>query len=327
MSAVQSTPAKEKQPAELNLWSVAWGDLTWTYIERATQREIEVLGKEYTYFHPLNLEDCLSRIQRPKVDEYDEHLFMVLHFPVFDKEARISHPSEVDIFIGKNFLVTVHCSGDLKPLAKLFKECQIDEQSRAKYMGKSSGYLLYQVIDRLVDAIFPMLDKIDDNIESLQDTVISKPVPQTAQGILVERRDIISMRRIIRPQIDVIDGLERDLENLKYPFLEENLGVYFGDIGDHLHKIRGTLEDYREIVDSLSDTSNWLTSHRIQEIMRVLTIFIAVLMPVELIATIEGSNTLPAYLVGHAAAFYTTLGLQVATAVGLLYYFRRRRWL
>ncbi|MBI4287104.1 MAG: magnesium transporter CorA family protein [Chloroflexi bacterium] len=325
MAVVQ--PTREKQPAQMNLWKVTWGDLTWTYIERPTPREIDILAKEYTYFHPLNLEDCLSRIQRPKIDEYDEHLFTVLHFPVFDKQARISLPSEVDIFVGKNFLVTVHCGGDLKPLAKLFKECQLDEQLRRKYMEKGSGYLFYQVIDRLVDAIFPMLDKINDNIESLQDAVISKPVPQTAQGILVLRRDIISLRRIIRPQIDVIDGLERNLENQKYPFLDEDLGVYFGDIGDHLHKIRGTLEDHREIVDSLSDTSNWLTSHRIQEIMRVLTIFIAVLMPVELLSTVAGSNTIPASWVNNTNVFIGTVILQVAVVAGMLYFFRHRRWI
>ncbi len=316
----------DKPKGDLNLWTASLGDLDWTYIEKPTQREMEVLSKKYTFLHPLNLEDCLSRIQRPKVDEYDEHLFMVLHFPVFDKEARISLPSELDIFIGKNFIVTVHCRGELKSLAKLFKECQLDNNLCKKYMEKGSGYLFYQVIDRLVDSIFPMLDKINDNIEGLQDTVISKPVPQTAQGIFLLRRDIISMRRIIRPQIEVIDNLERDLENQKYPFLEGNLDVYFGDIGDHLHKIRGTLEDDREIVDSLSDTSNWLTSHRIQEIMRVLTIFTSILMVIEVVASMEGSNVLPAEWHNNRGLFFILLGVQLAAVLGLLAYFRHRRW-
>ena len=316
-----------KSRGDLNLWTANFGDLDWTYIERPTQREMDVLSKKYNFLHPLNIEDCLSRIQRPKIDEYDEHLFMVLHFPVFDKGARISLPSELDIFIGKNFIVTVHCRGDLKPLAKLFKECQLDGNLCKKYMEKGSGYLFYQVIDRLVDSIFPMLDKINDHIESLQDTVISKPVPATAQGILVLRRDIISMRRIIRPQIEMIDGLERNLENQKYPFLEGNLDVYFGDIGDHLHKIRGTLEDHREIVDSLSDTSNWLTSHRIQEIMRVLTIFTSILMVIEVVASMEGSNVLPAEWHNNRGLFFILLGVQLAAVLGLLTYFRHRRWI
>ncbi|MBF8265968.1 MAG: magnesium transporter [Dehalococcoidia bacterium] len=285
----------DKPKGELNLWTASLGDLDWTYIERPTQREMDVLSKKYTFLHPLNLEDCLSRIQRPKVDEYDEHLFMVLHFPVFDKEARISLPSELDIFIGKNFIVTVHCRGELKSLAKLFKECQLDNNLCKKYMEKGSGYLFYQVIDRLVDSIFPMLDKINDNIEGLQDTVISKPVPQTAQGIFLLRRDIISMRRIIRPQIEVIDNLERDLENQKYPFLE-------------------------------GDTSNWLTSHRIQEIMRVLTIFTSILMVIEVVASMEGSNVLPAEWHNNRGLFFILLGVQLAAVLGLLAYFRHRRW-
>ena len=178
-----------------------------------------------------------------------------------------------------------------------------------------------------MDGCFPMLDKIGDNIEGLQDAVISKPIPQTAQDILMIRRDIISTRRIIHPQVTVMESLEKNLAQNKYSFLPENLGVYFGDIGDHLQKIWDTLEDHKGIVEALSDTANWLTSHRIQEIMRVLTVFMSVLMVVEVIASMEGSNVLPQRLHNNGALFISLLGVQVAALLGTLYFFHRKRWI
>ena len=128
--------------------TVHYGKVTWTNIERPALEEIEVLKRNFN-FHPLNLEDCL-RIERPKIDEYDDHLFIVMHFPVFDKGQRISRASEVDFFIGASYLVTVH-EGILKPIYQLFDDCQRYEQTRAKHMGRGASRLLYDVIDVLVD--------------------------------------------------------------------------------------------------------------------------------------------------------------------------------
>ena len=311
---------------DLNIQVIVHDKLTWVYIEKPTQHEMDYLAKRYP-FHPLNLDDCISVIQRPKIDEYADHLFLVLHFPVYDKQSRLTTPSEVDFFIGENYLVTVHCSANLRPLVKFFKDCQLDEPTRRENMGRSAGYLLYKVMDRLVDYCFPMLNKINANIEGLQDAVISKPLPATAEGILVIRRDTTSMRRIIRPQVAVVETLERNLKQRKYPFLPEDLDVYFGDIGDHLHKLWGALDDYKEIVDALSDTANWLTSHRIQEVMRVLTIFMSVLMVVEVIASMEGSNVLPQEWHNNKTLFFGLLATQVAAVLALLYFFRRRHWI
>lgn len=319
--AVTSVVPKETKPSRLE--SITWGNLTWTYVERPTRNEINELAKRYPCFHPLNLDDVLSQIQRPKLDEYEDHLFLVMHFPVFVKEARICIPSEVDIFVGEDFLVTVHCSGNLKPLTQLFEKCRDNAQTQQTYMSKGSGYLLYQVLDRLVDYCFPMLDKIGSNTESIEDTAISKPVPRTARDILLARRDIISFRRIIRPQMGVIETLERK----EYSFLGNELAHYFGDIGDHLHKIWESLEDQREIVDALADTSNWLTSHRIQEVMRILTIFMAIILPIEVIASIEGSNLLPGSWLHNPVSFAVATSLQVIILLGMVLFLIRRRWI
>ena len=231
------------------------GRLTWYYIENATEHEVQYLSDNF-HFHTLALDDVLSRNQRPKIDDYESYLFVILHFPVFDKTNRVTTPSELDIFIGENFVVTSH-KGDLKPLSKLFNECLIDENVRQKYMGRSASFLFYQLLDRLVNYCFPILDRIEDNVDKIEDLIFSRAVPETVREISMIRRDLISFRRIIHPQISVVEELEKE----KYPFFKEDQDVYFGDIADHIRKIWDGLEDCKEVVDGLADTSNWLTSH------------------------------------------------------------------
>jgi magnesium transporter len=309
---------------EERIQSITQGKLTWFYIENPTSREVEFLDQRF-HFHPLDLDDVLSRIQRPKIDEYEDYLFLVLHFPVFDKQNRITRPSEVDIFIGENYIVTVHCSANLKPLAKFFHECELHEESRETYLGRSSGFLLYHILDRLVTYCFPILNKITQNIDDIEDIIFEKTVPQTVHRISLLRRDLISFRRVIHPQIAVIETLE----NEEYPFLKEEQEIYFGDIADHIRKIWDGLEDCKEVVDGLAETSNWLTSNRIQEIMRVLTIVMAVITPATLVTSFFGMNIpLPGGIEpGNLLPFGILFGIVALVGLGMLIFLRHRRWI
>lgn len=309
---------------EENIHSITERKLTWFYIEKPTSSEVEFLAQRF-HFHPLDLDDILSRIQRPKIDEYEDYLFMVLHFPVFDKQNHITRASEVDIFIGENYVVTVHCSGDLKPLAKFFQECETKKESRERYLGRSSGFLLYHILDRLGIYCFPILDKITQNIEDIEDVIFDKTVPQTVRQISLLRRDLISFRRVIHPQIAVIETLERE----EYPFFKEDQEIYFGDIADHIRRIWDGLEECKEVIEGLSDTSNWLTSHRIQEIMRILTIIMGLLAPPTLIASIYGMNIpLPGGVnFGSLLPLGILFALMAITAGGIFFYMHRRGYL
>jgi len=304
--------------------SISEGKLTWIYMENPSEAEGRYLADTFG-FHPLEIDDVLSRAQRPKIDEDDDHLFIVLQFPVFDKENRMTRPSEVDVFIGEDYVVTVHCNGDLKPLSKFFRECQIREESRSAYLGRSSGYLLYHIIDRLVNYCFPIVNRITDNIDDVADLIFSEAVPETVRTISLLRRDLISFRRVIRPQISVIETLEQE----DYPFFKEEQEVYFGDIADHVRKIWDSLEECKEVVDGLAETSNWLTSHRIQEIMRVLTIITVVLAPLTLISGIFGMNVyLPGGIDrGSAVSFEWILGIMAASGLGVFAFLRHRHWI
>lgn len=299
---------------------ITHGKLTWVNIEHPTAADIEYLRERYD-FHPLDYEDVLSKIQRPKIDEYEDYLFIVMHFPVFDKSKRVTTPSEVDIFIGAGYLVTIH-DGRLKPLLDFFVACEGDEVTRKRYMGKSTGHLLYQVLDRLVDYCFPILDRVVDNIEEIEDQAFSEDVREMVREISIVRRDLIALRRIIKPQIPVIANLEhRDRD-----FLHEDLDVYFGDVADAFNRIWDTLEDYKEVVEGLSDTVDTLTSYRINEVMRVLTTISVILLPLSLLSGIYGMNIdLP--LDENPWAWIIILGFMGFIVLGMLGYFRRKHWL
>ncbi len=309
---------KEEQ---LNLESLTWGELTWVNIERPTEQETEYLAQHYP-FHPLDLDDCLSRIQRPKIDEYKDYLFLVLHFPVFNIEARVTTPSQVSVFISENYLITLH-KGELKPLVKLFKECQIDEDSRQENFSQGSGYLLYRVVDRLVDYCLPILNKIGNNIERTEDNIFaSSGMPRAIEDISILRRDVISFRRIIWPMRAVIGSLEPKIRR----FNKMDMAVYFGDMTDHVDKIWDALDEYKEVIEGLNAAHDSLATNRTNEVMRMLTIIATILLPLTVVASVYGMNIpLPFQNSGYSLLF--VLAIWVVIVSGMLYFFRRHHWI
>ena len=314
-------PETKKEEEKLNMESLTWGDLTWVNIERPTERETEYLAQNYP-FHPLDLDDCLSRIQRPKIDEYKDYLFLVFHFPVFSKEARVTTPSQLSVFIGENYLITLH-KGNLKPLVKLFRECQIDEESRQENFSQGSGYLLYRILDRLVDYCLPILNRIGGNIESTEDNIFSSSgMPKAIEDISILRRDVISFRRIIWPMRAVIGSLERKARR----FSKTDLAVYFGDMVDHVDRIWDGLDEYKEVIEGLNGTHDSLANNRTNEIMRILTIVATIFFPITLIASIWGMNIPLPFQKSSQSLLYVSL-IMAAVIGGMLYFFRRRRWI
>lgn len=297
------------------------GRITWTNIVRATPDDVESLRVEYPHFHPLDLEDLLSRIERPKIDEYEDYLFTVMHFPVWDKLARISRASEVDMFVGASYLVTIH-DGTLKPLKELFEDCQNDEDVRQRYMSQGASRLYYTVIDKLVDYIFPILNKVDTNIRRVEDNIFSNNSHEVIQDIAFIRRDNIALRRIVRPQTEILESLEE----IDRPFIRDELDVYFGDIRDHLHKATDLISDHKEIIEGLADTANTLATYRTNEVVQILTVISVIMMPLTLVSGIYGMNVdLPLVDTPYAFVFVTSLMLMIS--ISMLIYFKTRGWL
>jgi magnesium transporter len=313
---------QEKEKEErLNLETVTWGGLTWVNIEPPTELEKEYLSQNYP-FHPLDLDDCLSRIQRPKIDEYKGYLFLVFHFPVFNKEDRVLNPSQLSVFIGEKYLITLH-KGELRPLVALFRDCEINEEARQEHLSQGTGYLLYRIIDRLVDYCLPIISKISANIEKTEDNIFaSRRIPRAIGDISMLRRDVIAFRRIIWPMRAVIASMEPKIRR----FTTMDMAVYFGDMIDHVDKIWDALDEFKEIIEGLNDTHDSLATNRTSEIMRMLTVIATILLPLTVVASIYGMN-IPLPFQDSHYSFILVFGVWVIIVTGMLYFFRRHRWI
>ncbi|MDP6511353.1 MAG: magnesium transporter CorA family protein [Dehalococcoidia bacterium] len=304
---------------EAQLISASGEGVTWINIEKATPKQLGYLAQIYS-FHPLDLEDCLSRRQLPKLDEYPDYLFILLHFPVFNKRAKVTQSSQVSIFLGRNYLVTVH-QGDLKPLANMFRACREDEEARRDYLSRDSGYLLYRIMDILVDYTFPILNKVLGNLEDLEDKVFDQKVDAVLDVALL-RRDIAAQRRIIWGLRGVVSLLETRVQ----AFTQEDLSVYFGDVLDHVNRSWSTLEECKDTIEIYKDTDYLLTQDSIQRVMAILTIAITVMVPFSIVSGIYGMNV-PLPGGGGPFTFSMLLLLMLLISGGMLVYFRRQRWM
>ncbi len=295
----------------------------WIDIENPTSEDTVRLAEGYP-FHKLELDDCLSRIQRPKIDydEKDNYLFLVFHFPVFNKEARVTTASQVSVFLGKDYLITLH-EGNLKPLRAFFTDCNTNENTREEFMSHSPGYLMYQILDRLVTYCFPILNKIGTNIDATEDKVFQDDAREAVRDLSMLRRDVLTFRRMIRPQTEVFEWLEKSELSL----IKEDAEVYFGDLADHNHKIMDTLDEYKEVIDGLNDTNNTLTSFRIGQVMRLLTVISVILLPLTLVSGIFGMNVYPFTDDGNSAVIIAVLLSMILIAASMLVFFRSKRWI
>ncbi len=292
----------------------------WVHIAPLAAEDLEYLRRHFR-FHPLDLEDLTSRTEHPKLDLYEDYLFTVMHFPVYNSAHRFSTPCELHCFVGANYVVTVH-DGRLKPLNDLFAELQRNPSLREDVLGKGAGRLFYIILDRLVDSIFPMLAKVGGEIAEIEEQLFSANMGEMITRIAYVRREIITLRGILHPQMMVVSHLE----GARLPFLPAEMRVYFGDILDGFTRAQDLVENYHEIIQSLSDTSMALTSFRINEVMRILTIISVILLPLSLISGIYGMNVaLP--LAGSPWAFLVILGIMALVAGIMLAFFRRRGWL
>jgi magnesium transporter len=316
-AAVDGPPAPDLEP---RVEQIEAQGLRWLDIESPRPVERAWL-EEHFEFHPLDLEDVLSRNQRPKIDEYDDYLFIVLHFPVFDKAVGRLNATELDIFVGPDFLITLPNS-PLPPVQYLFERCRSSDEARDGLLSNGSGYLLYKIVDDSFDYCFPILRKIGNKLERIEQEIFEGRSEEVVREISNVKQEIINFRKVIRPQRTVL----RDLERTKQRYLADDLDVYFDDIVDASERIWDMLENYKEVIEALEDSNESVISHRVNDVLRVLTAFSVVVLPLTLVASIWGMNVgVPGE--GDHAAFWAILSGMVALLVGMLAFFRRRGWL
>lgn len=293
--------------------------LTWVDVVYPTRDEVEALGEHYR-FHLLHREDVLSRQQRPKLDDNEEeaYSFIVLHIPVFDEVERLSVISEVDIFVGSDYVVTFH-DGRLRPMRRLAQTAG-DERGRELLLGHGPGFLLYRIVEALVNYCFPMLYRLDEKLDSLEEEMFKRDTQRIVQDVSYLRRDVIAVRRIIRPNLPVI----RLLASRERDYLRVDEEAYYGDLVDGMTRIWDMLEEHKEIIEGLDSTLSSLTSHRINQEMKTFTLISVILLPMTLLASVLGMNVFIPFA-DHPFALPVALLLMIALASGLFLYFRSRR--
>ena len=311
-------------PAELdaetpNVELIEAHGLRWLHIERPRQADRAWL-EEHFDFHPLDYEDVFSRNQRPKVDEYPEYLFVVLHFPRFDKSIGRLNAAELDMFVGPDFVITLP-NEPLQPLEYLFERCKTREDQREAVFTKGPGYLLYKIVDDCVDASFPMLAKMGNKLERLEDEIFEGRSGEIVRDISNVKQEIINFRKIVRPQRTAL----RDLERTKR-YIPEGLDIYFDDINDASERIWDMLENFKEVVEGLESTNESVLSHQVNDVLKALTAISVVVLPLTLVASIWGMNVgVPGE--GSHTAFWVVVGSMVALLGAMLGFFRSRGWL
>jgi magnesium transporter len=314
--------AAPPEPPAPRVEEITADGLRWVKIDHPSSVEQAWL-EEHFDFHTLDFEDVLSRNQRPKIDRYDEYLFIVLHFPVFDSAAGRLGAGELDLFVGPGYLVTIP-NQPLQPVEYLFDRCRQKEELREQLFSRGSGYLLYRIVDDGFDYCFPMLRKIGNKLDALEEEIFDGRSEEIVRDISNVKQEIINFRRVIRPQRPVL----RDLEKVKSRYLapEMDLEIYFDDIVDAQERIWDVLENYKEVIEALEDTNESVISHRVNDILRVLTSISVIVLPLTLLASIWGMNVgVPGE--GDNTAFWAITSGMVVLLVSMVTYFRRRGWL
>ena len=315
--ALDATRPPEPETPNVEILEAA--GLRWINIVRPRPSDRAWL-EEHFDFHALDYEDVFSRNQRPKVDEYDDYLFVVLHFPRYDKTIGRLNAAELDVFIGPDFVITLP-NETLQPLQYLWDRVSSQLDLRQTLFAKGAGYLLYKIVDDCVDASFPMLAKMGNKLERIEDDIFEGRSAEVVRDISDVKQEIINFRKIVRPQRSALADLERHKR-----YVPENLEVYFDDINDASERVWDMLENFKEVVEGLESTNESVLSHRTNDVLRALTAFNVIILPLTFIASIFGMNVaFPGN--GTTWMFWLILSVMLCTLGGMGWYFRRRGFL
>ena len=274
----------------MSFTTLTYGNVTWTNIVHPDEQDIGQLAVLFPKIHPLNLKDCQNLLEIPKLDHYDDYLFLVLHVPFWDTSAQMSRRAEVDILIAKGTLVTSHRS-EIKLIDDIFSHFQADPQEKAAKMEHGASPLLYYLLDQLVDYCRPIVQKVGQKIQKIELGIFQMNTRHLLHEIAVIRRDVIALRSILKPQQEIIDQLIKGT----WPFIHTDLDPYWSDIGDHLSQLCGMLDEYSEVTAGLSDTADTLASHRIDEVIRLLTVVTVITLPITVLSALFGMNIVMPY--------------------------------
>ena len=298
------------------------GDLIWRHFNNPTEEDFDFLRDRF-HFHPLDIEDCKSVNQRPKIDIYDDYYFLILHFPDFDRQNRFVKIKEVKIFWGKDYIISI----EKKPWAvsKLFDEYEETQNDNEELNIKSSDILLYRILERTMTESVYLLRKVGLDVELINRELLQEKQVKIIERISVTRKNLILINTIFKPQLRLfhlfetgkITGFTEDVE-----YMED----YWGNILDYYQKVWDMTEDYEEMIEGLSQTFDSMLTNKTNETMKILTLISSIILPLTFITGLYGMNVeLP--LQEKAWAFWGLIGFMVVVAVCFYFFFRHRKWM
>ncbi|MDO8524022.1 MAG: magnesium transporter CorA family protein [bacterium] len=296
-------------------------NLTWIDIKGPTNLDMEHLKTNFD-LHPLVLKEILPQIDYPKIESYGDYLFLVIFYPFFDKETSSTLPFELDIIIGKNFLITNHYR-DILPLSALFHDCNLYPEKMEKFSDEGTGELLYRIINEILQACFPKISHIKQNIDEIEKIIFKKENKKAINKIADIKRDIIGFERILEPQKIVLQNLIEESEK----FFSKKLLPYFHNLMNTFNQVKSLVETNEKTLSALETTNQSLIDTATNEIMKALTVFLVLMYPFSLVADVFSMNGQFLAWTGHPSDFWKVYGLMFVGFGIIFLALKKKRWL
>ncbi len=272
------------------------------------------------------MEDSYSHkhAQRPKLNIRPDYYFMVLLFPVYNRQTREIKPAEIDIFITKDHLIILHYN-QLVPLKDFFKNCKEDKNEKDLYLNDTPAMLLYEILDRIYVSVFPMLDHISLNINAIEKNMFAGKERQMVKEILIIKRNIVYFRKIMQVHKNILKKLIS--QQFVFSGRKEKTAIFYNDLLDYVKNIWDLLENYQQTINALEDTNNALVTFKLNDIMRTLTIFSVIVFPLTLMAAIFGMNVVYMPFVGTPLDFWKIIAIMLGATILMFAYFKHKKWI
>ena len=298
----------------------------WIDITNPGETEKKFLQDNF-HFHPLDAEEVIKENQRSKIDRYPNYLFLILHFPLYNKKTHTINSSEADIFIGPDYIITTH-KDEMPLFRKIYDLCQLDTATREKTFGSLPEKLLYEMLDKLYGYCFPMLDHLNIELEELEKQIFLGEEKAMTEKILYTRRNIIDFRRIIQPHRKVlqkiVDKNNKDIQPGLFKI--QNGLVNFDNLIDNIKEIWEFLESFKESIEGFQNTNESLISHKLSTTMKILTAISVILMPMSIVVNFfTMSVRVPFQHHPYGFVFVTIISIVVGVTFGL--YLRFKKWM
>lgn len=295
------------------------GRLRWLHINEPTEEDFDEFENKY-HFHQLDIEDCRQINQRPKVDIYDDYYFLILHFPVFDRQNLFIKPRELKVFWGEDFLITVGKTHWI--VDSMFKEAKEQEKNGVDFEIGTSDALLYAILEKLMTESVFILRKMGLELELINRELFSGKARRIIERLSVTRKNIIAINTMFKPQLRVFNKFESG----KVEGYADNMEDYWGNILDYYNKMWDMIEDYGELIEGLSTTFDSMQTNKTNEIMKTLTLISSIILPLTFLTGLYGMNVLLP-MEKNGWAFWIIIVIMFVLGGGMAAYFKRRKWL